>query len=132
MRRFIAIMVAATAFPAAVAAEAEPLFSDDMLGTQMTGAEMKAAFPGNSLTTPGKEGARIALHFPADGSLRSEFGGKRQTTRWYIRDYDNLFCFDTAGPCVQLLRKGDTVTVRRKDGLVEFAFTLMPGNPLNL
>ncbi|NNM76468.1 hypothetical protein HJG53_06075 [Sphingomonas sp. ID1715] len=119
-----ALMLAAAA---AQAADAEPLYEDTDYGRQMTVAEIRRDVVGNSLVW-NESGTRRARYVAPDGS----FVGGRAALRWHFRDYDNLFCVDSGDPatsgCVQFLRQGNTITWRRKDGLIEVSATIAPGN----
>lgn len=110
-----------------------PLYHEDGLGTQMSADEIRADLVGNSMRIGGEGGKATVFHVVPDGTLvYTSASGKRSELRWRTRDYDNLFCFDSGDPassgCVQLLRQGNRVTIRRKDGLVEFAADIVAGD----
>lgn len=114
----------------------EPLYVDAELGTQMTVAQIKRVVVGNTLSW-GKADGMSFQYIGKDGMLRGgNDKGKRYAYKWHFRDYDNLFCVNTdnpgAGGCVQLLRSGDKISYRRKDGLVELTASVLSGNPLKL
>ncbi|MFD1612408.1 DUF302 domain-containing protein [Sphingomonas tabacisoli] len=114
----------------------EPLYEDTELGRQMTVAEIKSVLVGNSLSW-GEPGKKRFQYLAPDGSLRGgNETGRRYALRWHFRDYDNLFCADSGDPatsgCVQLLRSGDNVSFRRKDGMVELTAKITAGNPFGL
>jgi hypothetical protein len=114
----------------------EPLYEDTEFGKQMTVAEIRRDLIGNSLSW-GEPGAKRFQYLAPDGSLPGgDETGRRYTLKWHFRDYDNLFCVDSGDPassgCVQLLRSGDRVTYRRKDGLVEVTATIAIGNAFGL
>ena len=118
------------------AAAREPLYEDSELGRQMTVAQIRRELVGNSLSW-GEPGAKRFQYITPDGTLRGgSQTGRRYALRWGFRKYDNLFCVDSGDPatsgCVQLLRSGDRITFRRKDGLIELTATLQHGNPFGL
>lgn len=137
MRKLTALgAVIALAVFAPAATAREPLYEDTELGKQMTVARMKRDLVGNSLSW-GEPGARRFEYIAPDGSLRGgREDGRRYTLKWRFRAYDNLFCVDSGDPatsgCVQLLRWGDRISLRRKDGLVELTATLSKGNAFGL
>lgn len=132
------IMLATAALAASVspAAAQEPLYNDPQFGRQMSVAEMKRELIGNSIFWTDRDGRNVQ-HIASGGALRgADSKGDRYTIAWRFREYDNLFCEETGDPassgCVQMLRRGDKVTFRRKDGLVEFTATLAKGNPFGM
>lgn len=136
MRRSAAAAFAALSFASAAQSERpEPLYTDAQLGRQLRVAEIRKIVVGNSWTWG--SGDKITRQFIArDGSLKGSSGTRTYTLKWHFRDYDNLFCIDSGDPassgCVQLLRKGDQISFRRKDGVVELTATLKPGNAFAL
>jgi hypothetical protein len=106
----------------------EPLYEDTVYGRQMTVAEIKRDLVGNSLVW-GEPGSRHARYIAPNGA----FIGGGEGLLWHFRDYDNLFCVDSGDPatsgCVQLLRSGNQITFRRKDGLIELTATLEAAAP---
>ncbi|WP_298196342.1 hypothetical protein [Novosphingobium sp.] len=130
------MMIVSVLMLAASVAGSEPLYTDDQLGLQMSVAEMKRDLIGNTLAWDSPAGPN-ALHLTREGALKGKMAKSGSfTIAWRFRDYDNLLCADSGDPassgCVQVLRKGNRVSFRRKDGLVEFTASLIPGNPSSL
>lgn len=129
------LLVMAAAAPGVGAEPAQPLFADAVLGRQMSVAEMRRDLVGSTFWADGPTG-KSAYLVVASGDLKGVDGGKAFAIRWHFREYDNLFCFDSGDPaadgCVQMVRRGDAISLRRKDGLVELTGKLERGNPFNL
>ncbi|GEO01217.1 hypothetical protein NSE01_30490 [Novosphingobium sediminis] len=114
----------------------QPLYVDAQLGKQMSVEEMKRDLVGSSFAFDSPEG-RNAFYVAEGGVLKGVMPkGGAFAINWRFREYDNLFCFETgdvaSSGCVQMIRDGEKVSVRRKDGLVEFTATIAPGNAFNL
>lgn len=136
MRRVLLMTTAVTLVAAAPAVSKEALHSDPQFGRQMTVSEMKRDLVGSSLLWSDVGGENIQ-YVAEGGKLRGATPkGERYAINWRFREYDNLFCEETGDPassgCVQMLRKGNKISFRRKDGLVEFTATIMPGNPFGM
>lgn len=119
-------LAAAALAPSALVTE--PLYEDAEFGKQMTVDEIRRDLVGNSLSWWVSDARRVRFIAP-DGSFRG--GGTKLS--WHFRGYDNLFCVESGDPvssgCVQLLRSGNRITFRRKDGMIEVTATLEQGNP---
>lgn len=123
--------------PFTAAYAVEPLYSDAATGRQMTVAQIKRDIVGNSFSWTGKKGTKSFQYVAPDGTLRGgDDAGHRYAIKWRFREYDNLFCEETGDPassgCVQLIRKGNQVSFRRKDGVVELTADIMKGNAFSL
>ncbi|MCA1653512.1 MAG: hypothetical protein ABR588_08840 [Sphingomicrobium sp.] len=134
LRLSVALLLAAVA--PSQAQSREPLIVDAKLGTQLTVAQIQRVVVGNTLSW-GAPGATRFQFVGRDGMLRGgDDKGKRYTLKWHFRRYDNLFCLDSGDPassgCVQLLRQGDQISYRRKDGVVELTATVVRGNARGL
>lgn len=114
----------------------EPLYVDAALGKQMSVEEMKRDLVGSSFGFDGPDGKN--LFYVAEGGVLKGVmpkGGKF-AINWRFREYDNLFCFETgdvaSSGCVQMIRDGEKVSIRRKDGVLEFTATMTHGNAYSL
>ncbi len=114
----------------------QPLYQDARLGTQMSVEEMKRDLVGSSFAFDNPEGKN--LFYVAEGGVLKGVmpKGDKFAINWRFREYDNLFCFETgdaaSSGCVQFVRDGNKLSIRRKDGVVEFTATITHGNAFNL
>lgn len=114
----------------------QPLYEDAQLGRQMSVEEMKRDLVGSSFAFDSPEGKD--LFYVAEGGVLKGVmpKGEKFAINWRFREYDNLFCFETgdvaSSGCVQMIRDGEKVSIRRKDGVVEFTATMAHGNAYNL
>lgn len=114
----------------------QPLYVDTELGKQMSVEEMKRDLVGSSFAFDSPDGKN--LFYVAEGGVLKGVmpKGEKFAINWRFREYDNLFCFETgdvaSSGCVQMIRDGDKVSIRRKDGVVEFTATMAQGNAYNL
>ena len=131
-----ALILLAAAAPSADAEPEQQLYVDAQLGKQMSVEEMKRDLVGNSFAFDSPEG-KNAFYVAEGGVLKGVMPkGEKFAINWRFREYDNLFCFETgdvaSSGCVQMIRDGAKVSIRRKDGVVEFTATMAPGNSYNL
>lgn len=133
---FTTLLFLAAAAQSVDADPVEPLYVDAQLGKQMSVDEMKRDLVGSSFAFDSPEGRNV-FYVAEGGVLKGVMPkGEKFAINWRFREYDNLFCFETgdvaSSGCVQMLRNGDKVSVRRKDGLVEFTATMAQGNAFSL
>ena len=108
-------------------------------GTPVSGAEMKSAFSGNTLSGTAPDGSAFHMFVLPDGNRRMKItssDGKSTSTRagTYTIEGD-LWCGTWGGSnkaCQKITKSGSTFMSLNPDGTVNASYTVRPGNPEKL